>query len=96
MALRLYQTLMKSGNTRLSSLHSNFSVMLHNLESNDLRILLNKSPLFLVDSSDIVSIVSSPDIGGYLLKLASNIGQSKSSRGGIYSLINKHQVLRLI
>jgi len=86
---------MKSGNTSIYSLYLELSAKLKNLEFDLLRMVVSENPLFFIDSKS-VSIVSSLDIGGNLLKLSTNIKQSTTARSGMYSLINKRQVLILI
>ena len=83
---------MKNGEKSLYSLHAKLLLNLENLNLKDLRILLIESSLFCIDEKDIVSILFTPQSGRSLLKLATNIEQTTSSRLGNYSLINNSQV----
>jgi len=85
---------MKNGekNKSLYSLHAKLLLNLENLNHKDLRILLIESSLFCIDEKDMVSILFTPESGRSLLKLATNVEQTSSSRLGNYSLINNSQV----
>ncbi|XP_023328853.1 uncharacterized protein LOC111701685 isoform X3 [Eurytemora carolleeae] len=85
---------MKNGekNKSLYSLHAKLLLNLENLNLKDLRILLIESSLFRIDEKDMVSILFTPESGRSLLKLATNVEQTSSSRLGNYSLINNSQV----
>lgn len=92
--VRIYRSLMKKSekNKSLYSLHAKLLLNLENLNLKDLRILLIESSLFRIDEKDMVSILFTPESGRSLLKLATNVEQTSSSRLGNYSLINNSQV----
>ena len=86
---------LKNDHICLSKLHTKVCKTPCKLTTEDLRVLIKKSSLFNINSGNIISVVSSSEIGGFLLNLACNKMKEACSDSENYSLINRNQVIKI-
>lgn len=86
---------LKNDHISLNKLHTKVCKTPCKLTTEDLRVLIKKSSLFNINSGNIISVVSSLKIGGFLLNLACNTKKEVCSDSENYSLINRNQVIKI-
>lgn len=86
---------LKNDDITLNKLHTKVCKTPCKHTTEDLSVLVQKSSLFNIKSGNIIRVVSSLKIGGFLLDLACNTKKEACSDSENYSLINRNQVIKI-